>query len=743
MIQAPIICESRIERVVVYARGAVVTRRLSIPDTLPDGPVEVAASGITVIAEPGSARALAEGEREVVGLRVRRVVPAAQEPPGALIERVREHFLARASLKSEHAHMKVRREALAAVSLDPGMAKPWRRVDPAARTADALALSGLLSRELEAVDARIADLEEAIEKNERELQAAEIAASQGRSAELQGGQRPTLEVLVRLSAGGAMRSLAVEYVVRPARWLPAYAARFSAGATRVEWIIEALVAQASGEDWSHVSLALSTADLVHDARLPELSSLRLGRAQPPARKGYRPPPEGLDVMFEGYDRFVASLPAPGLPALQRRGAILPPSSMMQRQAEPAGGEGISSELEEGLLFDAQEEVTDAPVDRMTLPSADSPAALAPAYAQQEYSRGGGPPAGFAANAPPMEMPALARAAPAPAFLASAPQAAPARARSRGLLSEAVGAAGDALLQAKGGGGGSAQTSWEAAAPSAIEPADAWLDFDALHLAVPATKASRGRLVRDDAQAEGSASRAASEQIEHLVVPARACDPRDSRGQFDHRYDAGALADVPSNARLHRVSVAAAPGPATPRFITVPRESAEVYREVEIQNPFDAPLLSGPVEVFVDGALLTQSAITHVDRGGAILLGLGVEERLRVARNARVEEGSAGLLGGSTAVEHAVTIELASALGRDAEVSVIDRIPVSDDKDVELKTLYVRPSAEAYTQAERGQPVRKGLRWNVTVPAGGKARVELGYKIVLSSKSEIVGGNRRE
>jgi hypothetical protein len=32
---------------------------------------------------------------------------------------------------------------------------------------------------------------------------------------------------------------------------------------------------------------------------------------------------------------------------------------------------------------------------------------------------------------------------------------------------------------------------------------------------------------------------------------------------------------------------------------------------------------------------------------------------------------------------------------------------------------------------------------VTVPPGGKTRIELAYKVVLPSKSEIVGGNRRE
>ena len=73
------------------------------------------------------------------------------------------------------------------------------------------------------------------------------------------------------------------------------------------------MAQRSGEDWRGVRLALSTADLLFDARLPELPSLRFGRAQPPAKKGYRAAPPGLDRMFEGHDR---ALP-PATLALER------------------------------------------------------------------------------------------------------------------------------------------------------------------------------------------------------------------------------------------------------------------------------------------------------------------------------------------------------------------------------------------------------------------------------------------
>jgi hypothetical protein len=735
-------CESRIERVVVYARGAVVARRITLPEQLPEGPIEIAVRGITALAEPGSARVLAEGKREVIGLRAKRDVPKTPSP-GAVAKRLRELEIERNELTSERGRLRSRRERLASVTLDPGIAKPWRRVDPQTRIADALALSGLLGHELERADARLAGIEEALEKNKRERVAVEVEAMQAKTSELEGDRPPSLELLVRLGPGGEVQSLEIEYVIGPARWVPTYAARFSAGATRVEWTIEALVAQASGEDWSHVRLALSTADLVRDARLPELASLRLGRAQPPARKGYRAPPEGLDAMFEGFDRFVASLPSPGEPAASERASLLPPmprqqatstmtvDSLMTVRTPHSSDE--DEHFEEGQA--AEESAADERVNRLTLPSADT-------VVQTAFGMPSGGKLAVqsrSAAAPPLM--ALAPAAPQRVLAgADAPQEYVAR--SKGMFSRSA-PEGAASL---GGGGASAANipaAWDRPQPEAIEPADAWLNFDALILPEATSKGARGRLVREDAASDDMRRGSAIDRVELLEIPERACDPRDGRGHFDHRYDAESLADVPSDARLHRVSVLAASAPSTARFITVPRESAEVYREVEIQNPFDAPLLAGPVEVFIDGALLTQSSVGHVDRGGSLLLGLGVEDRIRVARNARVDEGTAGLLGGSTAVEHAISIELASALGREVEVAVIDRIPVADDKDIDIKTLYVRPAAEAYTQAERGSPVRKGLRWQVTVPAGGKTKIELGYKVVLPSKSEIVGGNRRE
>ncbi len=125
------------------------------------------------------------------------------------------------------------------------------------------------------------------------------------------------------------------------------------------------------------------------------------------------------------------------------------------------------------------------------------------------------------------------------------------------------------------------------------------------------------------------------------------------------------------------------------------------------------------------------------------VGLGLDERMRSARNVRVEESSQGWLAGTTHVDHHVTIELASSLGQEAQVQVVDRLPVSDEEGVTVELLASEPKAEPYDQVERGAKVRGGLTWRVALPGGGKAQVTFSYRIRLSAKRELVGGNRRD
>lgn len=719
---------SRIHRVVVHARGAVVTRAVTLPTPLSSDAFDLVIAGITPLAEPATFRAIAKGSRQVVSVVAKFVVPDGPARVGSAAERVQSAEAKRVALCEERAHITGRRNQLAGIQFDLGLERRFQKTNVRTRMSDALAMTGLVHDELAALDARIRKLDREIAQAERAVDAARVAEAQARTAERAGTSRPTLACHVRIGPGQTpLEALEIEYVVLAARFWPTYKAWLTKGATQVRLELDALVVQDTGEDWTNVEMSLSTADLVHDARLPELPSLRFGRAVPPVKRGYRPPPPGLETMFEAYDASMSKLTPPvevdalrSTPAPRPAAAPAParPSDWDEAPRGAPGGFGPPPAM---AMADGAYPMSESAADFQSLGS--SVEMSKKKSKGLSFGRGGAPPPQQAARASLMrsEEKPMPKAAPGPMGGGGPPGAA-----SYGFFEEEE---AEELEESD-------------VRVGPIEPDDAWLDFDSLSLA-GAEEPRRGKLSRLPEQAVRAEAVRAKQNIEGMSSPARTKDPYVYRGLFDYRYDAVGRGDIPSNGLPHRVHVQTGEGSAKPRFRTVPRESTEVFREALIENPLGAPLCAGPLDVFLEGALVTTTDVAAVDRGGLISVGLGVEDRVRIARNARVEESSVGLLGGSTQVDHHVTVDITSSLGMPIQLEVLERIPVTDDKDVGVKLSSAEPEPETYDQSDLGSPVRGGRRFRVEIPAGGKSKITYAYRIKLPSKSEIVGGNRRE
>jgi hypothetical protein len=689
----PIVCSSAIDRVTIYARGAVVTRALKLPPLPPEGPVELEIPGVTALAEPGSLRVSLEGQRHALSARA---LEAVQRPATShtLPEQARElrHRIDR--LKDEIRSLQERRERLSQLTPD---ALPGAVTGVNDRVKLALGAGKLLEELLARLDARWFEQEEALREASRQLTTMELQLKQSSSGP-QDEEIPTRSLLLRLGGSGKLTRAEISYVVAPARWWPLYTLRVFEGRS-ASLTIEALVAQLSGEDWSAAQLSFATSDLVHDARMPELASLRLGRKHPPPRTGYRPPPPGLDQLFSAYDRYFPEL--------------VPPKPIPEDDHEV--NYTLRDILRGGALTEGgKKEAKGPPEPSEELDEADL------LETEGEACR-------------PEEMPRKKRAAPPPprasgAFApALAPQSMPAPA-ARTLVGGGP----------PGGAGGVTRPPVEEAS---LALGEQFLDLSRLRLGGPDDRHRRGRLYQ---AIEDARSLDAMRRIEAVQPPVGTVrDPRQSRGHFAYRYEATARGTVPSDGVPHLVPVVTAQAPMRASFRAIPRESQEVYREAHFTNPFEAPLLTGPVQVYVDHSLLTTTTLDKVGKGGVVKVGLGTEPRLRVARNTQVQEGTSGLLVGSTVLQEQVRIELVSSLGHPVDIEVLERQPISDDKQIVVERVSVTPEAQPYDQAERGEPVRGGLRWALTLPPAGTVRLEHSYRITLPAKFELVGGNRRD
>jgi uncharacterized protein (TIGR02231 family) len=209
------------------------------------------------------------------------------------------------------------------------------------------------------------------------------------------------------------------------------------------------------------------------------------------------------------------------------------------------------------------------------------------------------------------------------------------------------------------------------------------------------------------------------------------------------YAADGAVDIPSDGDFHGIPLMARSAPIELGYVVVPRESTDVFRHIKLKNPLDAPLLPGPADVYVGGDYLLSTDLRLAPPRGEVKIGLGVEQAIKVSRNTSYAEETAGLMGGSLALRHEITIEVANRRALPVNVEVQERVPTLREREdeIQLDLAAVDPPWAAFEPED--YPLKGGHRWQVQVPAGQQKKLRVVYIVKISAKKELVGGNRRE
>ncbi|MEY2270763.1 DUF4139 domain-containing protein, partial [Streptomyces sp. BF23-19] len=275
-----------------------------------------------------------------------------------------------------------------------------------------------------------------------------------------------------------------------------------------------------------------------------------------------------------------------------------------------------------------------------------------------------------------------------------------------------------------------------------QPSGAELDYAALVLCGPDERGGRrGRLFADSpADPVAAEHRRRAEAVGGLPLPGHAVRPRESAGSFDHRFDAAARADIPSDGTWHTVTVGEIPVGLRTEYVCVPSVEQTVYATLVLSNATDQALLAGPVEVTVDEDFLLTAALPTLAPGGVRRVGLGPAEGVRVTRRTNLRESTSGLRNNTTVLDHQVHVELANRLAGPVTVEVHERVPVTSDPDVRIEERADWTRPEDGAGPEHHAP---GTRvWRVDLPAGGTTALAGGYEIRIPAGKAVVGGNRR-
>ncbi|MFD4687421.1 DUF4139 domain-containing protein, partial [Streptomyces sp. NPDC058461] len=279
---------SALDSVVVYARGAVC-RRLARGAVPPDGRVRV--TGLPRSLGPGSLRARVVGTPGLRVVEARTEVDAAPVGSGPVDELRAEARRLADALDAVRARRDRQVERIGEVGALRPAPPSRKRDDPHRRTpVDAwLELADFAERRLTALHSRLGELEQDVREAEHALDVAEDrlrrASTDAPSAHVETSVVAVL-TLDGTDGPGVERDdrsadveVELEYGVPGAVWVPAYRLLYRQGDDGGRLVLRASVAQRTGEDWTGVRVALSTADLRRRTDLPKLRSVRVGRRQ--------------------------------------------------------------------------------------------------------------------------------------------------------------------------------------------------------------------------------------------------------------------------------------------------------------------------------------------------------------------------------------------------------------------------------------------------------------------------------
>lgn len=678
----PIAIESAIERVCVYRNGALVIRRATVP------PGRARIAGLPLLYAADSLRVRPSSGR-IVNLRetcaVERFGPIGRAANAEELERLAD---ALEELDAEAAALDARTTLYA--SLAPSTPAGTHHLPSPDQL---LEMHQTASARLESLEAQRMALRDTRRTLEREMQAAQ--------AVVHADPRPprfTRGVEFELDDADGPVAVDIEYFCAAARWVPTYRLDLSEGQAQLR--LDAMIAQATGEDWRDVAIALGTADLDRETALPALQSWRIGAAGPGARPAYRPLPSDLPELFIEYDRA-------------HRVAPPPPEPITQVRYEP---------------HETMEEDTGS-FDLVT-----RSVAMPPPMPQ--------------AAMPDMMLDEMDRAPGAPPMLAAQPKRRSGRGASFG----------------SGGGGGDTDVIDQVRHGTVQPPAGdrlKQLRFAYLRLA-GADEPKRGTLQAVDPLVH-LASVLSDHDVDDLDLLQRAVDAlsaardrlrnvhtpsgtRPTLDGFHHVYAAGGLHDIPSDGFWHRAVVRTDAAPAEIDFRSVPREARDVFRFCTVATPDAVPYPAGPMQVYIDGTFRVTAPLGATGSGAPLELNLGLDQAVRVLeRQVETRQHDKGLMSHTTHVVHTVSLTLRSVLGRSADVVLFDRLPVADDdvKDLDVTLLSSEPSLTRTDTDARGERLEGGVKWRLTIPARGEAKVVYSYRVSFPAKAELVGGNRRE
>lgn len=166
--------------------------------------------------------------------------------------------------------------------------------------------------------------------------------------------------------------------------------------------------------------------------------------------------------------------------------------------------------------------------------------------------------------------------------------------------------------------------------------------------------------------------------------------------------------------------------------TVPRVDPRAYLYAKLKLPGETPYLPGTVTLFRDGTFVGRGSLPSLSGGADHELGFGADDQVQVTFAVAEEiRSETGTFTASRVDQKRYKVGITNHHSRDVTVTVLDRIPVSRDKEITIESQATMQPTTRDVDDKRGI-----LAWTFPLSPKGKKAFEIGYKVSWPAEREI-------
>jgi hypothetical protein len=212
----------------------------------------------------------------------------------------------------------------------------------------------------------------------------------------------------------------------------------------------------------------------------------------------------------------------------------------------------------------------------------------------------------------------------------------------------------------------------------------------------------------------------------------------SEGDTATSFTVDSRQTVLSGEAPQKVTAAVIPVEVEKEYISVPKLEQTAYMQARFLYNGGFTLASGRCSLFLDNGYAANIMLPRTSSGEEMRINVGAVPGIRV-KYERLENkrSESGLLSKTVQLVREFQITLESFLKQPVSVTVLDQLPVTESKEVDISMLQVTPEPEK-AAVEKDEKPEGELRWQINLAPREKKAIRFKFSISHPKKKPLVG-----